>query len=69
MSDDVYFFGQTLIQDRDSLATESDYVRGKIAAYLNDLLSLGVEGLRIDAAKRKSTRVSRHHAEVLMILI
>ncbi|TFL05049.1 glycoside hydrolase [Pterulicium gracile] len=37
------------------LATESDYVRGKIAAYLNDLLSLGVEGLRIDAAKHIPT--------------
>lgn len=33
------------------LKTESDYVRGKIAAYLNDLTSLGVAGFRIDAAK------------------
>ncbi|VUD56378.1 Alpha-amylase [Thalassocella blandensis] len=33
------------------LATESDYVRGKIADYLNDLISLGVDGFRIDAAK------------------
>jgi alpha-amylase len=33
------------------LKTESDYVRGKIAAYLNDLSSLGVAGFRIDAAK------------------
>ncbi|WP_433174717.1 carbohydrate-binding module family 20 domain-containing protein [Actinoallomurus sp. CA-150999] len=33
------------------LRTESDYVRGKIAGYLNDLLSLGVDGFRVDAAK------------------
>lgn len=33
------------------LATGSDYVRGKLAAYGNDLLSLGVDGFRLDAAK------------------
>ncbi|TDP90556.1 alpha-amylase [Labedaea rhizosphaerae] len=33
------------------LDTGSDYVRGAIAGYLNDLLSLGVDGFRIDAAK------------------
>jgi len=33
------------------LDTGSDDVRGKIAGYLNDLLSLGVTGFRIDAAK------------------
>ncbi|CEL62905.1 alpha-amylase [Rhizoctonia solani AG-1 IB] len=33
------------------LATETEYVRGKLAAYANDLLSLGVVGLRLDAAK------------------
>ncbi|MEU9508347.1 carbohydrate-binding module family 20 domain-containing protein [Micromonospora sp. NPDC048170] len=33
------------------LNTSSDYVRGRIAGYLNDLLSLGVDGFRIDAAK------------------
>lgn len=33
------------------LYTETDYVRGTIANYLNDLLSLGVDGFRIDAAK------------------
>lgn len=37
-----------------SLATETDYVRGKLVDHANDLLSLGVDGLRIDAAKRKS---------------
>ncbi|EPQ53124.1 secreted alpha-amylase [Gloeophyllum trabeum ATCC 11539] len=33
------------------LNTESDYVKGKLADYVNDLLSLGVDGLRLDAAK------------------
>lgn len=33
------------------LKTETDYVRTKIAAYLQDLLNLGVYGFRIDAAK------------------
>ncbi len=33
------------------LKTEADYVRGKLAAYLNDLRGLGVAGFRIDAAK------------------
>jgi alpha-amylase len=33
------------------LNTGSDYVRGRIASYLNHLISLGVDGFRIDAAK------------------
>jgi alpha-amylase len=33
------------------LNTSSDYVRSTIAGYLNSLLSLGVDGFRIDAAK------------------
>lgn len=33
------------------LDTGEPYVRGRIAAYLDDLLSLGVDGFRIDAAK------------------
>ncbi len=33
------------------LATEQTYVREKIAAYLNDLIDIGVKGFRIDAAK------------------
>ncbi|PYV33258.1 MAG: ATPase, partial [Acidobacteria bacterium] len=37
--------------DLADLATDTDYVRGRLAAYLNDLLSLGVDGFRIDAAK------------------
>lgn len=40
-----------------SLATDTDYVQRRIAQYLNDLLSLGVDGLRIDAAKRELFRV------------
>jgi|GEM_PF-643561 len=35
----------------DDLKTESEYVRNKIATYMNDLLSMGVAGFRIDAAK------------------
>jgi alpha-amylase len=37
--------------DLADLATDTDYVRGRLAAYLNDLLALGVDGFRIDAAK------------------
>ncbi|KAG8721907.1 hypothetical protein FRC09_007153 [Ceratobasidium sp. 395] len=37
------------------LATDTEYVRGKLAAYANDLLSLGVTGLRLDAAKHIAT--------------
>ncbi|MER7193686.1 alpha-amylase [Streptomyces flaveolus] len=33
------------------LDTGEEYVRGKIAGYLDDLLSLGVEGFRVDGAK------------------
>lgn len=33
------------------LDTGSEYVRGRIAGYLNDLISLGVDGLRVDAVK------------------
>jgi len=33
------------------LATESEHVRSTLAAYINDLISLGVVGLRLDAAK------------------
>lgn len=34
-----------------SLATDTEYVRGRLAEYANDLLSLGVDGLRLDASK------------------
>jgi alpha-amylase len=33
------------------LNTETDYVRTQIAGYLNDLLSTGVDGFRVDAVK------------------
>ncbi|MGG8407713.1 carbohydrate-binding module family 20 domain-containing protein [Streptomyces sp. 12297] len=33
------------------LDTGEEYVRGRIAGYLNDLLSLGVDGFRVDAVK------------------
>ncbi|MFI6169664.1 alpha-amylase family protein [Nocardia sp. NPDC051052] len=33
------------------VATEDDSVRDRIAAYLNDLLALGVDGFRVDSAK------------------
>jgi hypothetical protein len=36
-----------------SLASDTDYVQGRLAEYLKDLLSLGVTGLRLDASKRK----------------
>ncbi|KAJ8089118.1 hypothetical protein PM082_014366 [Marasmius tenuissimus] len=37
------------------LATDTDFVRGRLAAYANDLLSLGIDGLRLDAAKHIAT--------------
>ncbi|MGH3646175.1 MAG: carbohydrate-binding module family 20 domain-containing protein [Micromonosporaceae bacterium] len=37
--------------DLSDLKTESGYVRGKLAGYLQDLVSLGVDGFRVDAAK------------------
>ncbi|KAH6631495.1 glycoside hydrolase superfamily [Chaetomium tenue] len=37
------------------LDTNEDYVRKAIAGYMNDLLSLGVDGFRIDAAKHMAT--------------
>ncbi|KAF5364605.1 hypothetical protein D9758_005615 [Tetrapyrgos nigripes] len=37
------------------LATDTDYVRGRLAEYANDLLSLGVDGFRLDAAKHIPT--------------
>jgi alpha-amylase len=37
--------------DLSDLATESDEVRGQLIGYLDDVMSLGVDGFRIDAAK------------------
>jgi len=42
-----------LLLNWNSLATETDYVRGCLAEYADDLLSLGVDGFRLDAAKRR----------------
>ncbi len=36
------------------LNTESTYVRGQIANYMNALLTLGIDGFRIDAAKHQA---------------
>ncbi|KAH9981801.1 glycoside hydrolase [Russula compacta] len=33
------------------LATETEYVRQRLADYTNDLLSIGIDGLRLDASK------------------
>ena len=38
-----------------SLATDTEYVRGRLVEYTNDLISLGIDGLRLDAAKRMSS--------------
>ena len=35
-----------------SLKTESDYVRGRLAQFGSDLISTGLDGFRLDAAKR-----------------
>lgn len=37
--------------DLSDLRTEASYVRGKLVTYLQDLVSLGVDGFRVDAAK------------------
>ena len=39
----------------DSLATNTTYVQGRLAEDGNDLLSLGADGFRLDAAKRALT--------------
>ena len=38
-----------------SLATDTEYVRSRLAKYANDLLSLGVDGFRLDAAKSEGS--------------
>jgi alpha-amylase len=56
-TDDIANYGDAFevqnceLVDLADLATNTDYVRGRLAAYLNDLLALGVDGFRIDAAK------------------
>ncbi|KAH8996008.1 glycoside hydrolase [Lactarius akahatsu] len=39
------------LNDLADLATDTDYVRQQLATYTNDLISLGVDGLRLDASK------------------
>ena len=36
-----------------SLKTESDYVRSRLAQFGSDLVSVGIDGFRLDAAKRE----------------
>ncbi|QRV93133.1 alpha-amylase [Ceratobasidium sp. AG-Ba] len=38
------------------LATDTEHVRGRLAAYANDLISLGVTGFRLDAAKHIASK-------------
>ena len=51
---DMHSASSFLRQLEYSLATEKEHVRARLAEYGNDLLSLGVDGFRLDAAKRKS---------------
>ena len=44
----------SLICRCNSLNTGTDYVRSRLAQYGSDLISLGLDGLRLDAAKRES---------------
>ena len=56
-NDDISNFGDRWevqnceLVDLSDLKTEASYVRGKITGYLSDLVSLGVDGFRVDAAK------------------
>lgn len=49
-----------------SLKTETEPVRARLAAFLEDLISLGVDGFRIDAAKRTSLSFLRSSRKRLM---
>ncbi len=42
--------------DLADLDTGADYVRDRLAGYLNDLLSLGVDGFRLDASQAHARR-------------
>jgi alpha-amylase len=56
-NDDIVNYGDRFevqnceLVDLADLATESGYVRDRIAGYLNELISLGVDGFRLDASK------------------
>ncbi|PPK96150.1 alpha-amylase [Kineococcus xinjiangensis] len=54
--DDRYIVQNCELENLADLNTQDNgYVRGRIAQYLNDLISLGVDGFRIDAAKHMDT--------------
>ncbi|KAF4102509.1 hypothetical protein G5714_017309 [Onychostoma macrolepis] len=48
---DIYQVRDCRLEDLLDLALEKDYVRGKLADYLNKLIDLGVAGFRVDACK------------------
>jgi hypothetical protein len=47
-----WVFASAYLDFAESHATVTEYVRVRLATFVNDLLSLGVVGLRIDAANR-----------------
>lgn len=47
-----------------SLATETEYVRTRLAEYANDLISLGIDGFRLDAAECTCSSVFGHHSSI-----
>ncbi|XP_030641594.1 pancreatic alpha-amylase-like [Chanos chanos] len=48
---DIYQVRDCRLEDLLDLALEKDYVRGKVAAYMNKLIDIGVAGFRVDACK------------------
>jgi len=48
---DLYELQNCMLVGLADLATETPYVRNRLAEYLNHLLDLGIDGFRIDAAK------------------
>ncbi len=51
-----------------SLASEKDNVRSRLAAFGNDLLSLGVDGFRLDAAKREYCLPRSDHRSSIQLI-